>query len=218
FDMTSVSDVNVTVMSSGGGNFSRDSGLTDVSGDVTFVFQAPQVNEQMDINISALALKSGYVNGQNYTTITVSPGILDIQVNASSQTIASGDSLVVKVYATRNSTAVPNVSVVMTTNYGNFSIANGVTDSNGQCTLVFNAPQTEIQLTATINATASKNGYVTAENQTRINITPSTPAGDGGGLALTTILMIVIPIIAVVVVIGLVKLKVLSFSVKEEET
>lgn len=218
FDMTSVSDVNVTVMSSGGGNFSRDSGLTNVNGDVTFVFQAPQVNEQMDINISALASKSGYVNGQNYTTITVSPGILDIQVNASSQTIASGDSLVVKVYATRNSTAVPNVSVAMTTNYGNFSIANGVTDSNGQCTLVFNAPQTEIQLTATINATASKNGYVTAENQTRINITPSTPAGDGGGLALTTILMIVIPIIAVVVVIGLVKLKVLSFSVKEEET
>ena len=217
FDMTSVSDVNVTIMSPGGGNFSRDNGLTDVNGDVTFVFQALQTNEQIDINISALASKSGYVNGQNYTTMTVSPGIFDINVTASSP-IASGESLVIEVYVTRNSTAVPNVSVAMTTNYGNFSVDNGVTDSNGRCTLVFNAPQTETQLTATINATVSKNGYVTAENQTEITITPAVPIGSGGGLALTTILLIVIPIIVVVIVVVLVKLKVLSFSVKEEES
>src|SRR4030066_158730 len=217
-DMTPVSDVNVTIMSSSGGNFSRDSGLTDVNGEVAFVFQAPQTNEQTDINISALASKSGYVSGQNYTTITVTPAILSIQINATSEAVASGDALVIKVYATRNSTAVPNVSVFMTTNYGNFSIANGVTDSNGQCTFIFNAPQTEIQLTATINATVSKNGYVTAENQTRINIMPTASVGGGGSLALTTILLAGIPIIAVVIGVVLVKLKVLSFSVKEEET
>lgn len=217
-DMTPVSDVNITIMSSGGGNFSKDSGLTNVEGDAVFVFQAPQVNEQMDINISVIASRSGYVNGQNYTTITIAPAILDIQINATSEAVVSGDALLITVQTTRNSTIVPNVSVTMTTNYGNFSVANGVTDSNGQCTFVFVAPQTEIQLTATIHATASKNGYVTAENQTQINTTPAASTGSGGGLALTTILLIVIPIIAAIIIIVLVKLKVLSFSAEEDES
>jgi len=143
---------------------------------------------------------------------------LDIQINATSDAVVSGDALLITVQTTRNSTIVPNVSVTMTTNYGTFSVANGVTDSNGQCTFVFVAPQTEIQLTATIHTTASKNGYVTAENQTQINTTPAASTGSGGGLALTTILLIVIPIIAAIIIIVLVRLKVLSFSAEEDES
>ncbi|MBE0520427.1 hypothetical protein IBX35_05235 [Candidatus Bathyarchaeota archaeon] len=91
-------------------------------------------------------------------------------------------------------------------------VANGTTDSEGCCILVFNAPRTTAQLSIIVTANVTKNGYISGENKTTITVTPEA----GGGWPLMTILLIVIPIVIVVIVLVLVKLKVIGFSGGEE--
>jgi len=215
-DSNQVSEANVTIASENGGNFSATTGLTDQNGDVTFLFTAPLANASTNVTISALAQKAAYADGQNVSLVTVNPGNLTVKVEGSSPTVASGESTVIDVFVTSNSTYVANASVTVSSNYGNFSAVTAMTDSSGHCAFVFNAPKTKSQLPAVITATATKNGFVTSTNQTMINVTPEvTPTV--AGLPLITLLLIIIPIIIVVIVVVLIKLKVLSISFKEEE-
>jgi hypothetical protein len=215
-DLNQVSDVNVTIASENGGNFSATTGLTDRNGDVTFLFTAPLVNASTNVTISALAQKSAYADGQNVSLLMVNPGNLTVQVKASSLTVASGESTVIDIFVTSNSTYVANASVTISSNCGNFAAKTAMTDSSGHCAFLFNAPRTTSQLSAVITATVMKNGFVNSMNQTMINVTPEV-IQTVGGLPLTTLLLIIIPIIIVVIVVVLIKLKVLSISYKEEE-
>jgi len=215
-DLNQVSDVNVTIASENGGNFSATTGLTDRNGDVTFLFTAPLVNASTNVTISALAQKSAYADGQNVSLLMVNPGNLTVQVKPSSLTVASGESTVIDIFVTSNSTYVANASVTISSNYGNFAAKTAMTDSSGHCAFLFNAPRTKSQLSAVITATVMKNGFVSSMNQTMINVTPEV-IQTVGGLPLTTLLLIIIPIIIVVIVVVLIKLKVLSISYKEEE-
>jgi hypothetical protein len=122
-----------------------------------------------------------------------------------------------KVLVTSDLTPVANASVTMSSNYGNFSTKIAVTDSNGTCSFLFNAPKTNAQLTAEMLAMASKNGYWNSMNQTTINVTPQMNSQTVGGWPVIMILLIIIPIIIAVIVVVLVKLKVLSISFREEE-
>jgi co-chaperonin GroES (HSP10) len=210
YDMIPISDANVTITSE---SFSA-TGLTDVFGDVTFNIRAPQVNESSDITVIATASKDEYADGQSQLQIIVNPGELDVQVEVSESIVDSGESTVVAINVTCNGTPVKDALVTMSSTYGNFSVLTDTTDSKGHCEFVFNAPRTTMQLTPTIAANATKNGYITGENQTTITVTPETMAG--GGWPLTTILLIVIPIAIVVIIVVLVKLKVITFSSEEE--
>lgn len=208
YDMIPILDANVTITSE---SFSA-TGLTDASGDVTFNVTAPQVNEPTDITVMAKASKDKYAEGQNQIQITVNPGELDVQVQVSESIVDSGESTVVDVYVTCNGTPVKDVLVTMSSTYGNFSALTDVTDSEGRCQFDFTAPRTTVQLTAIIVANVTKNGYITAENQTTITVSPEI----GGGWPITTILLIIIPIAIVVIIAVLIKLEIITFSAEEE--
>ncbi len=203
-----IPDANVTMTSE---SFSA-SGLTDIFGDVTFTFMAPQVNESSSMTITAWASKDEYADGQNQTTITVNPGELDVQVEVSESIVESGRSTVVIVYVTCNGTPVENALVTMSSIHGDFSVSTDITDLEGRCEFVFNAPRTTAQLSIIITANVTKNGYISGQNETTITVTPET----GGGWSLMTILLIIVPIVIVVILVVLVKLNVIAFSVEEE--
>jgi len=216
YDMSPVSEANVTFISEYSQGFSPNSGLTDANGDVNFLFTAPQVNEPLNIVIVTQASKIGYVDGEKMFNITVNPGTLSVQVITSS-TVSSNNTAVVNVYVTCNSTSVANASITILADYGNFSTTRGITDSDGSARFVFNAPETAVQLTAMIRANASKNGYVSAENQTTITVTQKITPQAEEGWPITTILLIIIPVAIAVVIVILVKLKIIVVSFKEEE-
>lgn len=214
YDMKPVPEANVTITSANGGNFSAATGLTDQEGNVAFQFTAPPTDAPTDVTISALAARTGYVPDQNSLPITVSPGTLTVQITTNTQTVISTQTTTVEVYVTSNSTAITNASVTLSSSYGNFSITSQTTDSAGRSTFLFNAPKTPIQLSATITARAAKNGYITAMNQSSITVLPEPT--QNAGLSLTTVLLIVVPLMIIAVLAVLIKLKVISISLKEE--
>ena len=72
-ELNLVSDVNVTLLSDGGGVFSPETGKTDSAGYFTSMFTAPTVTEEVMITITANATKIGYWNGQGQTEVNVLP-------------------------------------------------------------------------------------------------------------------------------------------------
>jgi hypothetical protein len=217
YDMSPVAQANVTISSDGGGIFPIATGLTGSDGNLTFAFTAPQVDFATNVNITALAQKIGYIDGQNQAMVIVEPGILEVDVKTAGSGVISNGATTVTVIATRNGTAVANVSILVTSSYGNFTEPIGTTNETGNCIFTFNAPSTPVQITTTITASASKQGYVSASNQTSLDIVPQAAQEQGGGLSWITILAILVPVIIVIVVLILYKLKVVSFSNEEEE-
>jgi len=207
-----VQEANVTITSE---NFPTITGLTDIYGNATFVLTAPQVNAPLNVTIIARASKIGYVDGENLLNVTINPRILDVTVTAEPSTVASRESALVKVHVTCNTIPVANASITLSSSQGNLSATTGLTNSNGYCTFIFNAPRTTEQIPQIIIiANATKNGYISAENQKTITVTAE--VGEGG-LPLTTILLIIIPIMIAVVVVILIKLKIIVISTEEEQ-
>jgi chondroitin AC lyase len=212
-----VQQANVSIASANGGNFSATTGLTDAYGDSVFTFTAPQANAPLDINITAHASKSMYADGDGALNITVTPGVLSVEVSSASPSVRSRESAVVTVLVTCNSTRVADAQVTMSVDNGNFSGTTAITDVNGSCTFIFNAPITTTQLSAVIRANATKNGFISAGSQTTMNIMPEAPPQAEGGWPWWTILLIVIPIVVVVIVVVLIRLKIITVSAEEEE-
>ena len=210
YDFVDIAEANVTIISE---RFPTTAKLTDLNGYVGFTFTAPQVNSPVNITIMAKAAKEGFADGEALANITVRPGTLSVEVIASTSVVPSGGSAVVTVYVSCNGTPVADVAVTLSSNYGTVPNPTGITDSNGYCTFTFEAPRTTQQISPTIIANATKNGYISGRGQATITVTP-----EEGGWSLTTILMIVIPIVIVIVIIVvLIKTKVISISTEEEE-
>jgi hypothetical protein len=72
-DGVAVANATVTVSSDVTGEFSNSTGLTDYNGDLQMMFTAPQTSDLVGITISASASMTGYVGGQNQTSLTVNP-------------------------------------------------------------------------------------------------------------------------------------------------
>jgi len=172
--MIPVPNANVTVMSDGG-DFSPITGLTDAYGDVTFIFTAYPVNIPRNVIIIAQASKIGHVNGENQLNLIVNPGILNVEVEADPSMVVSGESNVVTVYVRCNATPVADALVTVFSSEGDLSPTNGITDSNGMVSFVFDAPSIIEQLrNITITATATKDGYASDESQLEITLSPRT--------------------------------------------
>jgi hypothetical protein len=214
YDAAPVQDANVTLASDKGGNFSQPTAVTDSNGTATFVFTAPPANVQLNATVTAQASKIGYIDGQDSSTISVSPRNMIVQIQAISSVIESSSTTIVTVTVASNATPVADAQVTLTANVGNFSATNLSTDSNGTCTLVFQAPFTNAQLSALIVANVTKTGYVSNSNPTTISIIPVAQ----GGWSLTTILLIMIPIVIAVLVVVLIKLKIIVVSTGEKES
>ena len=217
YDAMPVQQANVSISPANGGNFSDATGLTDAFGDVIFTFTAPQANAPLDIIITAYASKAMYADGDGALNITVTPGVLSVEVSSASPSVRSRESAVVTVLVTCNSTRVSDAQVTVSVDNGNFSGTTAITDVNGSYTFIFNAPITTAQIPAVITANATKNGFISAGNQTTITIAPEAPPQAEGGWPWWTILLIVIPIVVVVIVLVLIKLKIITVSTEEEE-
>jgi len=72
-DTTPVEGANLTVSSNLGGSFSVTAGNTDSNGNFTFVFTAPRATTQVNVTITATAIKSGYKSGEKQLEILVNP-------------------------------------------------------------------------------------------------------------------------------------------------
>jgi hypothetical protein len=213
---TPIAGANI-IIAAENGNFSTITGLTDSDGNVTFIFTAPQVNEQSNITITAQATKPRYAEGQGQLKITVNPRTFNVQISAPS--VESGEQADVTVHVTckEDATSVAGAVVTVSSREGNFSVITKTTDTTGTCTFVFDAPQTTEQTSIVITANVTKNGYIDRGNQTAITVNPKTVPQAEGGWPITTILLIIIPIIIAVVVVILIKLKIIVLSTEEGE-
>jgi len=216
YNMSPLSGTNVTLTSDSGGIFLNATAQTDANGNATFVFQAPQTNTPMNVSISALAEKTGYVSEYNQAIVLVERGTLAIKTESNTQLLTSGETAIITAFVTSAGNPVANASVMVSSNSGVFELQNSITDTNGMCRFTFIAPNTTQPLVATISATATRNGYANAEDQHRLDVVPSAPQ-QTGGIPLTTLLMILIPIIIVVIIVVLIKMKVISVSFGEED-
>lgn len=215
YDTVPVQNASVTMASEYGGSFSQPTAMTDADGIAGFILTAAQANVQLNATIIGQASKSGYADGQNSSNITINPGTFNVQVKPSLSSIISNNSLALTVYVTCNSAPVADAQVTVSADAGSFSSAVGFTNSDGNCTFIFKAPITTVQLSVTLVANVAKNGYVNGENQTKIGIIPEATAE--GGFPVLTVLLIIIPIAIAVVIMVLIKLKVIVISVKEGE-
>jgi hypothetical protein len=216
YDTSPIVGANVTIVAESG-NFSKTTKLTDVYGNATFTFTAPQVDQQSNITVTARATKTKYAEGQGQLEITVNPRTFNIQINAPIMESGEQADVTVQVTCKEDSTAVFDAMVTMSSREGNFSVITETTDSTGICTFVFIAPQTTEQIYIVVTANVTKNGYLDGGNQTEILVNPKTAPQAEGGWPITTILLILIPIIIVIVVVILIKLKIIAFSTEEEE-
>jgi outer membrane protein assembly factor BamB len=68
-----VQGASVNLETDNGGMFNPQSGITDVNGNFTSIFNAPTVTTQIICRITAQANKTGYNNGSGYVDITINP-------------------------------------------------------------------------------------------------------------------------------------------------
>jgi hypothetical protein len=217
YEAIPVQQANVTIASANGGNFSATTGSTDAYGNSIFTLTSPQANAPLDIIITAQASKATYADGDGTLNITVTPGVLSVEVSSASPSVRSRESAVVTVLVTCNSTRLADAQVTVSVDNGNFSSTTAITDVSGSCTFIFNTPITTAQLSTVIRANATKNGFISAGNQTTITITPEASPQAEGGWPWWTILLIVIPVVIVIIVLVLIKLKIITVSIEEEE-
>jgi parallel beta-helix repeat protein len=168
-----VADAVVAVSSDGGGHFSADTGTTDADGMCVFTFTAPYTTTQLDINITAVAMKAGYFDGQGRTQIAVEPKVLVVELAATPAVVNTEETSDVVVYVTYHGTPISGANVTMSSVYGAFSPETGTTNINGRADFVFTAPQTAIQLHVNITATAAKADYADGEGQLELTINPT---------------------------------------------
>ena len=166
-----VENANVTLFSVKGGSFMFSSGLTNSTGHFTTTFTAPNVAEISVIGIFATASKSGYADGSDYKYIKVLPTLL-VQVTLEPTKIKSEETATVTVLVAHDEQPIADASVTVSSDDGNFSATTGITDSKGNATFIFNAPQTTTLLNITITVNATKIGYIEAQKQTTLTVEP----------------------------------------------
>ena len=211
-----IAEANITLTSESGGFFLPTFALSDENGNAIFSFTSPQVEAPCNITLLAKATKDGYVDGENWVNISLSPGIIDVNIIVERSSIVSGESTTVTVYVSCNQAPVFNASVSLLCSDGTIPVMTNWTDINGYCTFVYIAPQTTTSLSVNITANATKYGYVSGEKQVSIAVNPE--AASSEGWPLTTILLIVLIPIIIAVVVVLIKLKIIEVSAGEEES
>jgi hypothetical protein len=219
YETVPIEGANVTI-SAVNGNLSQTTGLTNIDGLIIVVFSAPAINEQTIATIVVNASMVGYASNQNEVAITVNPKTFNIRVEVSPTTIESELLATVSVNVTckEDGKAVSDAFIMMSADNGTFVSANKTTGQDGLCLFIFSTPQITSQVNVTLIASVSKGGFASSENQTVITVVPKASLTPEAGFPLLMVLLIVIPIVIAVVVVVLIKLKIISVSLKEEET
>jgi hypothetical protein len=157
------------------GTLSANSGATDSNGSATFTLTAPQTLSQLNVTVTATASKLQYANGQGEAIVNIEPRTLAMEASSSPDVIFSEENATITAYVTFDSNPIANATVTVTSDAGgNFSTLAQLTDLTGTSNFTFTAPQTSSSngINVTITATATKSGYVDAESQTLVVISP----------------------------------------------
>ncbi len=167
-----VENANVTLLSVKNGSFSPRSDLTNSSGYFTATFTAPDVTEITNIRIIARASMEGFADGSSYKYLEVLPP-LTVDVAADPSTVLSEELSTITVHVSWNGALVPEALVSLSSsNGGNFSETEKLTDLNGEASFTFKAPLTISEMNTTIVAHAAKLGYGDGEGQVVVVVMP----------------------------------------------
>ncbi|MGB9854171.1 MAG: right-handed parallel beta-helix repeat-containing protein [Candidatus Bathyarchaeales archaeon] len=210
YSETSIEGANVTI-SSDIGNLSM-SAFTDADGNATFTFKTPLVPEKTNITITATAIKAGYAASSGTIVLIAEPANITISVEVSPSIVESEKNAEIKVYVKSGEKPLANATVTIAAAAGALPVTSSVTDENGYCTFSIIAPRVKTQTGIAITVNVEKYGFASATAEATLNVVPEA----GGGLPLTTILLIAIPVLLAVVVLVLIKLNVISISGGEE--
>ena len=116
--------------------------------------------------------KTGYADGSNYAYVKVLPHLL-MQVNAEPSTIKSeGASNLTAYISSGIDSPVSNAAIEISSDIGSLSSTKEVTGSDGRASFLFTAPETMVELNATITMTVTKTEYVDGEGQIIVHIIP----------------------------------------------
>jgi len=184
------------IVSSDGGHFSSETGTTDLNGELSLAFIAPQTTAFLNVNITAIATKDKYMNGIGRASITVEPKVIVVEITATSNVTISGAKLNVTVHLEHDMTSIAGAKVTMTAENGNFSVTTDLTDAYGNVTAIFTTPEVNEQTNITMTAYATMAGYAEAQAQLEITVNPKTfyvqiiaPTVESGRSAMVTVLV-----------------------------
>lgn len=208
-----VKDVNITV-SADAGVWSSTNGVTDAYGNSTFLFKAPPVPTETNINLTVVASKQGYARAINNTLLTVKPGNLTVIVFASSYWVKSEEMVRITVYVKCLDKPIANANVTVSADMGTFSENSALTNSSGCYEFLFWTPKISDTASITIVVNAEKYGYLGASQSVFLTVSA---AAEAGGIPWLVILLVLIPVILVIAFVVLVKTGVVSVSFGEEE-
>jgi hypothetical protein len=218
YDSNPIPNATVTASSDVGGDFTPTMTETDLQGFSSLVFSAPRTTMRSGINasITVRAFLDGYVEDERTLTIAIKPRILSVQITTEPNAAFSEGILTVTVHIGYDTDSIAGANVTVRGESGSFSSTTGSTDNYGNVTFIFTAPQVNEQSNITVTALATADGYVESETPLQITVNPRVRAPEGG-LPLTTILLIAIPIVIAVVVAMLIKLKLIVISTEDSE-
>ncbi|MCS7124391.1 MAG: right-handed parallel beta-helix repeat-containing protein [Candidatus Bathyarchaeota archaeon] len=167
-----VEGASVTLFAVKGGSFTSPSGITNSSGFFTTIFKAPDVMAITPIRIIARASMEGYADGSSFDYLEVVPP-LKVDVAAVPSTVLAEGHSTVNVRVTWNNIPVSEVTVtISSSNGGNFTETEKLTDLNGEAAFAFTAPPVTSEASIMIFVRASKTGYMDGEGQTLLNVVP----------------------------------------------
>jgi len=216
YDANPTSGVFITISSNYGEGLAPQNRTTDTNGVCTFTFTPSQDMATQNITITAVGQKTGYVDGVGQGQLLVNLRIFSAELTARPDIVASGKPTIIIIHLSSNNQSITDAQVVISSDSeGYFASYTALTDEDGNCTFVFTAPEAVTESNVTITAVANKIGYFDLQTQVEILVTPVAEE-IGGGLPITTILMLLVPIVVVVVILILIKFRIISFSSEEE--
>lgn len=203
-----IANASVT-LSANAGNFLDSTGVTDAYGNATFVFIAPQVNEQTNITLTATANGYGYADNVTQQTVYTNPRTFSIQIISATITYADTSTLSIHTIGIEDKQDVSDAVVALSFTEGR--VLTGSTDASGTCTFTLDSDLTRADM---LNLTLSitKQGY--KEYRQEMALYPMHPQG---GLSPLLMILLIVPIVVAVVIVVLVKKNVLVISTQEED-
>jgi hypothetical protein len=166
-----VEGASITLISVKDGIFQPLSGFTDLTGQFSSIFTAPNSSRMEYVRIIATASKDGYTDGSDYRYLQVLPPLL-AEILVDSPVIESNEGTDIRVYTTYNGEPIDDAYVQLHISDGDISQTSGYTDADGFAVFDFTAPQTMVSTNVTVEATVSKIGYISEQTRTQIRVNP----------------------------------------------
>ena len=155
------------------GDVSTMSLQTDVDGLASTLFTATSTSIPLNVAVSATVTKSGYIQGETQGQISVEPKLLDVSITVAPDTLLSEEASTIETLVTYEGSPLENAEVsVSSDSGGRFSVANKLTDEDGNATFIFTSPAVAENTTVTVTATVNKLGYVVKNGTVTILVTP----------------------------------------------